>query len=286
MEHHYHHYSTRRSRATFDVLDTFSDEELAISSPAPSSPQGMDFASSDDFPSTTFNELDIEILDPDSDEEADPTYTLPPPIQATQPRRTDQQKVVEVLRFMKAQFPRLSLRKFLNTLFRSEDGAITNWTSMFIQDSGMLDIMDLWWARAGGDEDMEDWVISRAAGICKKEVDGLTDTARKSQHYEEVKSLRLSPKDVTVKMVNSFRLGELGMKYERLTPRLQHILRAVIGGGEPTSHYERDRKHVSTDLRARIHSMSDKYITYFRVVLWLLQQFLISVVDSSITTLP
>lgn len=242
-----HLYGTRHRINNFnlDALDDLLQE--AATSSIPSSPTDSDFPIYDDIPSVKFKDFEAEAMD--SDEEADPTYSLPEgtrrPYTA---RRTDEEKVLEILKFMKAMFPKFSLRKFLVALFRSREGAITNWTSMFLADGGAVLVMDLWWERCGADAVMQDWVVAQAARICRKEAGWLTDNASNGPHFDEAKALRLSPQNITVDLMNSFNLNDLRLRYERVTPQLQRLLTAVIGGdsGEgPNSNYQRDRNHVS-----------------------------------------
>lgn len=262
-----HLYETRHRIDNFD-LDALDDllQEAATSS-IPSSPTDTYLPTiHDEIPGIRFKDLDPEAMA--SDEEADPTYCLPEPAaqrpyQGRAPRRTDEEKAIEILRFMKAMFPKFSLRKFLVALFSSEDGAITNWTGIFLADGGAMAIMDLWWAKMRGDAPLESWVIERAAVICRKEIGWLTDNASNGPHFDEAKALRLSPGTITVDLMNSFRLSNLGLRYEGALPHLQHLLKAVIGSDVRTTKYQRDRNLVRLQLCCSMCSAHQAF--YFRI---------------------
>jgi len=57
----------------------------------------------------------------------------------------------------------------------------------------------------------------------------------------------VSPKQVTVAMLNAFRIQDLVERYERITPYLQHILKAIIGekGGMQKRKRSCNSDHVS-----------------------------------------
>lgn len=64
--------------------------------------------------------------------------------------------------------------------------------------------------------------------LCKG-VQLVVRSGNEGPHYEDAQFLRVSPKDLTVSMVESFRMRDLTDRYERTTPRLQAFLRTVIG---------------------------------------------------------
>lgn len=89
--------------------------------------------------------------------------------------------------------------------------------------------MDIWWTKCKHDAGFQDWVVGCGASVCAKECSWLSDRASEGPHYEDAQFLRVSPKDLTVSMVESFRMRDLTDRYERTTPRLQAFLRTVIG---------------------------------------------------------
>ncbi|KAH7903018.1 hypothetical protein BJ138DRAFT_1021237, partial [Hygrophoropsis aurantiaca] len=100
-------------------------------------------------------------------------------------------------------------------------------------DDGHILLLGLWWQKFGNkDSSLVSWVVPRAAEVCARECSWLTDRASHGPHYSEAQSLRVSPKQVTVLMVESFRLKDLTNCYDRLMPHLQTILRGAIGKGD------------------------------------------------------
>jgi hypothetical protein len=72
----------------------------------------------------------------------------------------DYAKVINILQYMKTQFPRLSLRHFLEVLFTSDDGTITNFTNIYLAGGGGVCLMDTLWEKEGmKNEDMQAWVV-------------------------------------------------------------------------------------------------------------------------------
>jgi hypothetical protein len=128
--------------------------------------------------------------------------------------RSDEQKVMEILKIFKEKFPRFSLRKFLEVLFSSDNGTITNTTSVFLRDGGALAVMDLWWEKSNHLPEMQLWPVRKGALVCRKEVSWLAERARDGAHFEDAKALRISPDKVTVQLMQSFRLKDLRLRYE------------------------------------------------------------------------
>ncbi|KAG0707609.1 hypothetical protein DFH29DRAFT_871599 [Suillus ampliporus] len=131
---------------------------------------------------------------------------------------------------MTRQLSRFSLRTLLETLFSSEDSTIKHHANIFLAGGGPHQLMNLWWERIGArDSQFQEWVVEKAAEICSQECSWLTDKASEGPYYADALLLRVSPKNVTVDLVKKFRLDDLRMKYERVTPRLQTFLRTIIG---------------------------------------------------------
>jgi len=109
--------------------------------------------------------------------------------------------------------------------------------------------MDIWWEKRGLKSPTTcKWVVEKAAAICAKECSWLTDNASKGPHFEDALFLCVSPKQVTVAMLNAFYIQDLVEIYERITPYLQHILKAIIG--EKGGMQKRKRSHNSDHVSA------------------------------------
>ena len=106
--------------------------------------------------------------------------------------------------------------------------------------------MDTLWEKEGmKNEDMQAWVVQRASGVCATELNCLTRRAKRGPFHEDVKLLRVSPVDVSVKMLNEFSVGDLTDTYARITPHLQSFLATVIGKTTPAHQATRNPLHVS-----------------------------------------
>lgn len=57
--------------------------------------------------------------------------------------------------------------------------------------------------------------------------------ASKGLNFDDAEFLRVKSTDLNVKMLHTFRIGDLRDRYERVTPCLQVILKAVVGKTEP-----------------------------------------------------
>lgn len=165
----------------------------------------------------------------DNDEEDSDYQDYQTPTKRKSPQSNDE-KTRLTLEFMRSTFSRFSLRQFLECLFTSEDGTIKNVSNVFLAANDHLDIMDLWWNNSPRPLSgfLETWVVQRAAQVCAKEASWLTDRAKEGKHTDDALFLRVSPKDVNVKMVNEFRISDLMGRYEEVTPNIQTILKSII----------------------------------------------------------
>lgn len=208
----------------------------------------------------TFNDLAGLLWEDDSD---DDTYIPPssPTHEATsKPKRasprTDDEKAIAVLAFMKLMLSRLTLPKLLRILFTSKDPRIRNVVAMFEKDDeGPMEIAELWY-KGKGKSDYERpftrWIVRMAAGICDLEFGWLTDQASKGPHFAEAEALRVKPEMVTVAMVQAFSIRELDTRYHRLLPHFSTILEQAIGKADaPTNSTSRNPRDVS--FRAEVH---------------------------------
>ncbi|KIJ04579.1 hypothetical protein PAXINDRAFT_104114 [Paxillus involutus ATCC 200175] len=180
-------------------------------------------------------------------------------------RSTSQDKVIHVLSFMKAQYPRFSLRLFLTTLFSSENHTLKQKTRMFLSDDGALELMDIWWTQLKEEPNFQCWVVDHAALICDKECSRLSDRASEGPHYADAQFLRISPKDVTVNLVESFRFDDLTKRYDRTTPHLQTILRKVIGKeGTHSTEAEavQEARYGRTSITSMILNQRSRLLSY------------------------
>ncbi|KAF7968891.1 hypothetical protein HWV62_28926 [Athelia sp. TMB] len=215
------------------------------------------------------------------DEDADSVYEPEEGQSARRPydarRRSDEEKARMVLDYLRDEFKgRFSLRKLLDTLFRSQHGAITITTGKFLADGGAVSIMGLWWASEGTrSEEMSSWVVDRAAEVCAHECSRLTDTASKGQHFNIAKTLRISPKDVTAHLVDSFSIQELGERYTKATPHLQTFLQLLIGAkpdSASTIKRHRDSDHGRTTVTSMLLNLRSRRVNYHTainaLVLW------------------
>ncbi|KIJ15989.1 hypothetical protein PAXINDRAFT_52872, partial [Paxillus involutus ATCC 200175] len=121
-------------------------------------------------------------------------------------RSTPEDKTIEILAFMRARYPRFSLR---HTLFTSQHSMLKHSANIFMTGGGALHLMDIWWTKCKHDAGFQDWVVGCGASVCAKECSWLSDRASEGPHYEDAQFLRVSPKDLTVSMVESFRMRDL-----------------------------------------------------------------------------
>lgn len=165
-----------------------------------------------------------------NDDPNDPAYQ-PDPSMPTHhaPPLSNVQKACKVLDLMKAMND-FSLCVLLKTLFTSQDPTLTNTSNKYVSSGWFLAIMDLWWAGAGGfcNQELCDWTMDKAAGICSREAGWLAEWASVGPYEEEAKFLHVSACNVTVQMVNDFQLANLMKLYAHVLPQLQKILDAVV----------------------------------------------------------
>jgi hypothetical protein len=255
-----HNYGLRVVHQKLDS-DGFDIEDAASTVGAPSSPAGpmlpeLDFP--DDVP---FIELGSDVLpEDDSDDGAFD------PANARAPKKSDDEKTMAVLQFMKQNLSRFSLRLLLHTLFTSENGSITNSTSMYFQSGGAQHLLEVGvgdrWKR---DEELATCIIGKAAEICGKEASWLTDQASKGPNYSDAEFLRVKATDMRVEMLQSFRIRDLLDRYDRTLPHLQHILKVVIGKTEPKHSGSRNPDMVRIPILCCFYIYSRKK---FRAVQW------------------
>jgi hypothetical protein len=180
---------------------------------------------------------------------SDDTYdqSFSPDNENPAPRLSDDEKVVEILRFMKGQFPRLSLRDLLTSIFSSKLGSIKNYSSMYVKGGGRIELMNLLmdnnWHR---DEALSSWIMEKASQVCQREFSQLTDRASRGPHVTDTAFLRVAAEDISVGMIKSFRLPDLMARYERVTPHLQLFLREVIGKQSPAVDSESTTRNPDT----------------------------------------
>jgi hypothetical protein len=223
-------YHLRSDIASIDALDEWD----ASSSIGPDSSPDRPLAGTFDIPDhVPFLELDSEYL-PEDDED---DYSYMPGVRRLAERKSNEEKVLEVLKYMKDRFPRFSLRLLLQTIFTSQAPAITNYANIFLADGGALELMDSWWDRIGfQDHRMNNWIVERAGQLCAREFGWLTENASKGPHYEDAKFLRVTPQQATITLLRDFSYDTLCARYERVTPSFQHILKCVIGKTGPPQH--------------------------------------------------
>ncbi|KAF9472227.1 hypothetical protein BDN70DRAFT_818978, partial [Pholiota conissans] len=97
-----------------------------------------------------------------------------PPTTQREKRRSDSQKVKDILRYMADECNRFSLRQFLQVLFTSDDGDLRKSANMFLASGFACRVMDEWAKKIPKDE-MVEWVMKNAVDICRREMSFLTD---------------------------------------------------------------------------------------------------------------
>lgn len=215
----------------------YTNSEAPRSSPAPSLP-------------AMSSPIRYSVRAPDTlwlDDEEDGDFTLP---KQRAPRLSDEQKALLVLRYMRQSFSRFSLRLFLETCFKSSNKDIRNFTGTFLEDGGAICLMKLWWGshrRGDWGKEMVDWVMERACQECEKECSALTDRASAGPYPAEAAALKVPSHSVSVPIIRDFTYDNLLRRYERVTPRLQQLLKAAIGKeGQPENTASRNPDHVRT----------------------------------------
>ncbi|RXW12444.1 hypothetical protein EST38_g13409 [Candolleomyces aberdarensis] len=161
-------------------------------------------------------------------------------------------------------------------MFRSDSPVMTTYSNKFLAEKHHIQVMELWLNGKGDGEPKKvkesvkagraassAWVIRSAAGICAREASFVTDRASYGPFKEEAASLRVPASRVTVETVRSFRVANLLATYEHTLPRLQEILKAVIGKeGKPLVEGSRDPAHgrtLATSILLNLRSRQTNY---------------------------
>ena len=210
-----------------------SDDFEASSSNAPSSSPEFPLPELI-LPAGQFNFLELP-----EDDNQDSEY-MPP-----RSRTTNNEKVAELLRFMKSKYPRFSLRMLLDTIFaKGASKTIREYVGNFTKDGGLVKFMDKLYGLRGSET--SDLVVNMAGDVCAREASRLTERASRSRQTEDANFFRVVSKRLTVDMVKSFSIPDLTQRYARLTPHLQCILKAVISKeGKPELEGSRNPDDVS-----------------------------------------
>jgi hypothetical protein len=157
------------------------DSEDAISTiDRSSSPLIPNHTTSDGIPFLSLNSDDLlsddiydHIFSPDCE---NPTY----------PKLSNDEKAVEILQFMKNQFPQFSMQDLLSSIFSSDLGSIKNYTTKYLEQGGRMDLLDLLVGKnLHHDEALSVWIMEKAAQICQREFSQLTDRASRGAHYAD-----------------------------------------------------------------------------------------------------
>ncbi|KAJ7664175.1 hypothetical protein B0H14DRAFT_2425115 [Mycena olivaceomarginata] len=136
---------------------------------------------------------------------------------ARAPRQSDLEKTFSVLDHLKT-LPNFTLRNLITVLFTSEDSSIKNVTNSYLGRNGHIHLLEtVFTDQAIADPSVADWIVSKAVEICNEEASGLTDTARKGQHYDDAKSLRAPVSSINVQLLQSFSIPKLHALYQRTT---------------------------------------------------------------------
>ena len=213
--------------AELDALDI--DDSSSLSPPTSPSTPRQQYPAPSRFLDDTFPSDDIQ--DPswvlDEEEEA----------QGRRPPQTKRQKVSAVFEFMKAKYPRFSLKDSLTTLFDPAgeiSGSLKTALGIFFANGGGELLMDTVWnyglhlQREKYHESMAKWVFKTAGVLCDYECSHLTDTASKGPHYDDEIKLRVNAEKVTVSMVRNYKLEHLTAVYDRTLPWTQKILSSIM----------------------------------------------------------
>ncbi|KIM91755.1 hypothetical protein PILCRDRAFT_37823, partial [Piloderma croceum F 1598] len=237
-----------------------SDDFEALSSEAPSSSQEYPLPPAE-FPPGPFHSLDF---DKDKDNEQYEPNT------STRDRFTDDEKAVDVLTFMKSKYDRFKLHKLLAAIF--EPGAsnkVKGFTTSFKKDlDGVVLLLEILYGF--GDvpgEYVLAWVIEKAGQICDKEASRLTERASRGGLEDDAAFFRVTTKSITVEMVDSFRIPQLTARYDRVTPNLQSILRAVIAkDGVHRVVGSRDPDNCQTQITSMIYNTRSHNFNYHQAM--------------------
>ena len=108
----------------------------------------------------------------------------------TYSKLSNNEKVVEILQFMKNQFPRFSMWDLLSSIFSSDLGSIKNYTNKYLKQGGRMDLLDLLVGKnLLHNEALSVWIMEKAAQICQREFSQLTDHALRGAYYVEYQHL-------------------------------------------------------------------------------------------------
>ncbi|KAJ6465270.1 hypothetical protein C8R45DRAFT_1173671 [Mycena sanguinolenta] len=242
--------------------DGFETEDSQSTVGATSSPLGPEPVDLDLPPDVQFQDLGPSFFpsDDNDDKDYDPTN-----IRAE--RKTNTEKTLEILGFMKGHFKRFSLRLFLETLFTSDNGSIKNWTKIYFQDGGAVHLMKFAVAdRWRDDEPLSDLIVDKAAEICARETTWLTDQASRGPNYSDALFLRVKATNVRVDMLHSFRVRALLDRYERTLPRFQHLLKVIIGKTEPKHPGSRNPDMGRTMVPSMILNLRSRLTSYHTTI--------------------
>ncbi|KAF6743489.1 hypothetical protein DFP72DRAFT_1177912 [Ephemerocybe angulata] len=247
-----------------DFNEDYEEPDAISSPPRPSSPPPID---------TPPNEFLQTICDPNSailEDTSDDDAEFVIHEKRAPPMKIDE-KVWGTLVHMRAAYSRLSIAEFLNGLFTSEDSELKKASGQFYAGSAHLNEMELWWNACGGETDqaMADWVMEKAAAICAREASHLTDRAFDGPHFEDAKALRLPATKISVKAVDEFQVKALGSVYDRVTPNLQRILRAVTTP-PPGSEAKRNREFGRTMITSMALNLRSQKTNYHQAIMSLI----------------
>ncbi|TFY60369.1 hypothetical protein EVJ58_g5195 [Rhodofomes roseus] len=229
-------YPTHFARnAGLQTLPNYSDEPEAMSLVAPSSSPPFGVLDIKELPPGLFGMLPDFSDDDEEDLNYIPSHNLP-----TQ-RRSEEEKVFAVLKFMWENLSRFSLISFLVALLSSSSGGIKNYVNTWKGNGGIPELLDLLWAMSGvRDEDICDWITERAAKICARKAGWLTDRASDGPHRAYAEGLHIPATTVSVAWLKSFRLADLTAVYVKTMPRSREIMKAIINK-DTTVRDERSR---------------------------------------------
>ncbi|KAF6743281.1 hypothetical protein DFP72DRAFT_977135 [Ephemerocybe angulata] len=247
-----------------DFNEEYEEPDAISSPPRPSSPPPID---------TPPNEFLQTICDPNSailEDTSDDDAEFVIHEKRAPPMKLDE-KVWGTLVHMRAAYSRLSIAEFLNGLFTSEDPELKKASGQFYAGSAHLNVMELWWKACGGETDqaMVDWVMDKAAAICAREASHLTDRAYEGPYFEDAKALRLPAASMSVKAVDEFQVKALGSVYDRVTPNLQRILRAVTTP-PPGIESKRTREFGRTMMTSMALNLRSQKTNYHQAVMSLI----------------
>lgn len=176
----------------------------------------------EDWPPVPFSDI------PDQPEEDEEDVTYVPSERLTTQRRNDEEKAFAVLKYMCETFPRFSLRLLLKTLLVSGSGGIKNTVNTRQGNGGVIELLDLVWARTGlSDEAVCEWVVQKASTVCAREASFLTDRAAEGPHKAHANSLRVPAQTVSIARLESFSLHGLRAVYTETMPYTQMVLKEI-----------------------------------------------------------